>query len=62
MAGSCRVRRPDSPGDLGALLPLDHADVILTLQVQPELRGAPWESKRSNRQTINAALYRLNAD
>jgi hypothetical protein len=50
------------PGDLGALLPLDHADVILTLQVEPELRGAPWESKRSNRQTINAALYRLNAD
>src|ERR1019366_7809635 len=38
-AGSCRIRRPDSPSDLGALLALDHADVILTLQLQPELRA-----------------------
>jgi hypothetical protein len=38
-AGSCRIRRPDAPGNLDALLPLDHANVILTLQVQPELRA-----------------------
>src|SRR5260370_22968532 len=36
-AASCRIGRPDAPGNLGALLPLDHANVILTLQVQPEL-------------------------
>src|ERR1700721_1113132 len=32
------IRRPDASGNLGALLALDHADVILPLQVQPELR------------------------
>src|SRR5437879_8719845 len=38
-AASCRIGRPDAPRNLGALLPLDHANVILTLQVQPELRA-----------------------
>jgi hypothetical protein len=38
-AGSCRIRRLDSPNDLGALLPPDHADVMSTLQIQPELRA-----------------------
>ena len=37
--GSCRIRGPDAPGNLGTLLALDHANVILTLQVQPELRA-----------------------
>jgi hypothetical protein len=34
-----RIRRPDSPFDLRALLPLDNADVVLALQIQPELRA-----------------------
>src|ERR1700682_990780 len=38
--GSCRIRGPHAPGNLRTLLPLDHADVILSLQVQPELRAA----------------------
>src|SRR6478672_2966590 len=37
--GSCRIRGPDAPGNFRTLLPLDHADVILSLQVQPELRA-----------------------
>src|ERR1700685_2833640 len=36
-AASYRICRPDPPCDLGALLPLDHADIVLTLQVQPKL-------------------------
>ena len=35
---SRRICRPHALGKLGALLPLDHADVVLALQVQPELR------------------------
>jgi hypothetical protein len=30
-AGSCRIRRRDTPGNLGAPFTLDHANVILTL-------------------------------
>src|SRR5258708_10740331 len=40
-AGSCRIGLPDTPGNLGALLPLNQADVILTLQVQLELNAVP---------------------
>ena len=36
---SGRIGRPHAPGDFGALLPLDDADVVLALQVQPELRA-----------------------
>jgi hypothetical protein len=39
IAGSCRIRGPDAPGNFRTLLPLDHANVILSLQVQPELRA-----------------------
>jgi hypothetical protein len=39
LAGLCRIRRPDASGNLGALLSLDHPDVKLTLQIQPELRA-----------------------
>jgi hypothetical protein len=38
-ADSCRIRRPDPSGNLGALFPHDHANVVLTLQVQPDLRA-----------------------
>src|SRR5258708_15962188 len=31
-AGSRRIRPPDAPGDLRALLPLDRTDLVLTLQ------------------------------
>jgi hypothetical protein len=36
---SSRVSRPDAPRDLGALLPFNHPNVVLTLQVKPELRA-----------------------
>ena len=36
---SCRVRRPHALRDLVALLPLHHCDVVLALQVEPELRS-----------------------
>src|SRR5690349_10478841 len=36
---SCRICRSHPLGDLGALLALDHADIVLALQVQPELRA-----------------------
>src|SRR6185437_191596 len=47
ITGSASIRSKISSGigrshtavDFGALLPLDHADVILALQVQPELRA-----------------------
>jgi uncharacterized membrane protein YfcA len=34
-----RVRRPDPPGNLAALLALHDRDVVLALQVEPELRA-----------------------
>jgi hypothetical protein len=40
-ARSSSVRGPHAPGNFGALLPLDHADVVLALQVEPELRAVP---------------------
>ena len=36
---SRRIGRSDALGDLGALFSLNDADVILPLQVQPELRA-----------------------
>src|SRR5947208_17073691 len=48
-AGSCRIRRSDAPGNLRTLLSLDHADVILTLQVQPELRAVAKISAEPHR-------------
>src|SRR5438132_1169729 len=37
--GSRGIRGPHATGNLRTLLPLDHANVILSLQVQPELRA-----------------------
>src|SRR5262249_60505878 len=36
---SSRIRGPDALGNLCAPLPLDHGNVMLALQVQPELGG-----------------------
>jgi len=44
---SCRIRWPYALGKLRALLPLNHADVVLALQVQPELRAVA-EARRAD--------------
>src|ERR1043166_941362 len=36
---SRRIGRPHAFGNLAAVLPLDHRDVVLALQVEPELRA-----------------------
>jgi hypothetical protein len=33
-----RIRRPHAPADLHAVVAFDHRDLILALQIEPELR------------------------
>jgi len=35
----CRVRGPHTARDFGAAFAFDHRDIILALQIEPELRG-----------------------
>ena len=59
---SRRVRRPHAPRDLAPLLALHHRDVVLALQIQPELLRAavlgilsPWALARHLQQPPHRA-------
>ncbi len=46
---SGRIRGPHAPRDLGSVLTLDHRNVILALQIEPELRTVSKIAAEPNR-------------